>query len=209
MKSFGRHWATGLVLATLLSSVDADDSFFVNFDDSECATPTSVTYVPIGEFTCAATECSTDADGKVGRFYCSTDRFALASSTFGKALYLVQQSYNEETCTTTSSFQAFSADGKCHVGYGISFTATLNSDGSGALVEYSDGQCKESLGEYAVPKDKLATHDCVGSKKYYAFNAATAATSTSTGAGTSAAAPLLMASSLLAAFLGGLAVVLL
>lgn len=127
MKSFGRHWATRLVLATLLSSGNADDTLVI-FDDSKCANPTSVVLTPSTE-ECESTGCTASEVGVPIRYYCTTDLFALASSIYGKAPYLVVQSYGEETCTTDSSLKALSADGKCHVGYDEgegSFTATLN-----------------------------------------------------------------------------------
>ncbi|EGZ25350.1 hypothetical protein PHYSODRAFT_326379 [Phytophthora sojae] len=202
MKSFAGHLVTGLILAAALPSVNAEG--YVVFDDSKCADPASVTMFP-DSGSCPA-ECTLSGDGVYIEQVCTSDYFTLASSTFAKAPYLVAEYYADSSCTTKQGFQAFSADGKCHVVTDYSVKATLNSDGSGVLQTYDDFQCKESLDDAnALTKDALTAHSCTGYIKYYAFNAAT---TTATGTGTSAAVPLLI-SSAVAAFLGGLAAVLL
>lgn len=142
MKTLGRH----CVLAAILASVYADDNAFLDFDDSECADPASVSiYNPPYNQSCTAAECSAK-DGSTGRMHysrhlCNVDLLALASATFGTAPYLVVQ-YYDESCTTPGEFHAISADGKCHVVLGqYSATVTLNSDGSAVLTWYKHTDC--------------------------------------------------------------------
>ncbi|KAE9136868.1 hypothetical protein PF006_g14300 [Phytophthora fragariae] len=182
MKSFGRHWATALVLAAMLSSFRPDSSGSTHtayslFSDSAC---TKATYVDFSmdsndDSNCEDQGCNEAEVG--GLFYtysCVPDYSEFASLSFGESPYLVVQTHTDKSCTADSSVRIYLADGKCHVrNEGYSFTATLNSDGSGVLAKYRDQQCTEDEYKTTLPKDKLTAHGCMGYVAYSAYNHAT------------------------------------
>ncbi|KAE9300156.1 hypothetical protein PF008_g23069 [Phytophthora fragariae] len=126
--------------------------------------------------------------------------------------YLVVRGYIEDdSCVTENSVKVFLADGKCHPSEDSSFTATLNTDGSGVLVLFEYLKCEGDEDKITLSKDELAAQSCIGNVKYAAHNAATTTTTTPTAATatpstTRSGSGLPLASFLLAAILGGLAV---
>lgn len=183
------------------------------FSDSACA---EVTFVNVsmkndGDSYCKTQECDFSSKSEDAYFYeisCVSDYSELVSS---KSSYLVAQTYTEDdSCVTEDSVGVFLADGKCHPSEDSSFTATLNSDGSGVLVLFEGPKCKGSEDKITLSKDALAAQSCIGNVKYAAHSAATTTTTpaaaTATPSTTSSGSGLSLASSLLAATLGGLAV---
>ncbi|KAE9078977.1 hypothetical protein PF010_g22935 [Phytophthora fragariae] len=133
MKSFGRHWATALVLAAMLSSVRPDSSGSTHtayslFSDSAC---TKATYVDFSmdsndDSNCEDQGCNEAEVG--GLFYtysCVPDYSEFASSSFGESPYLVVQTHTDKSCTADSSVRIYLADGKCHVSGGLTWTCQL------------------------------------------------------------------------------------
>lgn len=174
------------------------------FEDSECNQPTSVS---IGTRDCSAD--FTASCMKVTEHYiqtsCTEDYLEYASAAFDGTPYLVEKHYDKESCTTEDHAMVYKADNACHtlsMTGAPSFTATLNTDGSGVLVKYSDAECKEDRKETALKKEQLTSHACIDQAKYYAFNtattpAATTATPSATSTATSAATSVILVSSLL------------
>ncbi|KAE8984335.1 hypothetical protein PF011_g20817 [Phytophthora fragariae] len=147
------------------------------FSDSTCAEVTYVSFSMDSNYdsNCQASGCNEGEEE--GVFYtnsCVPDYSEFASSSFGQSPYLVAQAYSDKSCTTESYILIYVADGKCHVrNEGYSFTATLNSDGSGVLAKYRDQQCTEDEYKTTLPKDKLTAHGCMGYVAYSAYNHAT------------------------------------